>query len=245
MLQSNNVTQFSKYQKISDIRGKGIKLGVAYQDKIKEDIEYKVDASYKLSNEIKTTSSDYFYSVILNNLGNEIPQDTLFYNEEIAGSIKKPGTLHTGIGVGKSSKWFVGLDFNTHKAWDMSDIILENTKFKYSDAYRFSVGGYYTPKANSISSYWERVTYRAGIRIEKPGISLNPNNSAGSYEELSDFGISFGLGLPIGIQLTKLNVSVEYGKRGQTTSGLIQENYINLRFGLNIAEKWFQKSKIN
>jgi hypothetical protein len=74
---------------------------------------------------------------------------------------------------------------------------------------------------------------------------LDVDGGAISFIDIKDFGISFGLGLPIGNQLTRLNISAEYGKRGEKTNSLIQENYVNLRLGLNLAEKWFQKNKIN
>jgi hypothetical protein len=51
------------------------------------------------------------------------------------------------------------------------------------------------------------------------------------------------LGLPIG--LSKINLGVELGKRGTTTSGLIEENYVNVTVGLSLSDLWFIKRKID
>jgi hypothetical protein len=177
--------------------------------------------------------------------GTESPQDTLFNNESVKGKISRPLAFHSGIGIGNPEIWYAGIEYNMQNALEFDTALMNNSKIKYTDRSQIALGGYYLPKKNSISSYWHRVIYRAGIRFEKPGIALDVDGPANSFTEMKDFGISFGLGLPVGNQLTRFNVSVEYGKRGEITQGLIQENYVNLRLGLNLAEKWFQKSKIN
>ena len=82
------------------------------------------------------------------------------------------------------------------------------------------------------------MTYRAGIRYEDTGIMIR-------NESINDFGISFGLGLPVGRSLSNLNVGFEFGKRGTTDSGLIKENYANFHISLSLNDKWFIKRKYN
>ena len=72
-----------------------------------------------------------------------------------------------------------------------------NSPYNYGKSSRFSLGGFYLPKLNSISSYWERVTYRAGIRFENTGLLVDGSGNNTSFSQIDDFGISFGLGLPL------------------------------------------------
>lgn len=236
---------YTRYKKQIKLNGIGFKLGATYQKEVKKGLELKIESSVKLANDISTTSSEYFYSFLYGSGGIEIPQDTLLSNESLSGKIKRPLSLHTGIGIGKPEIWYAGIEYNTQNAWSFDAISMNNSKIKYTNRSQLALGGYYLPKRNSISSYWERVIYRAGARFETPGIALDVDGGAISFIDIKDFGISFGLGLPIGNQLTRLNISAEYGKRGEKTNNLIQENYVNLRLGFNLAEKWFQKNKIN
>ena len=48
------------------------------------------------------------------------------------------------------------------------------------------------------------------------------------YEAVDKFGISFGVGLPVGSEnCLRLNLGFELGQRGSTTdNGLVKENYL-------------------
>jgi hypothetical protein len=148
--------------------------------------------------------------------------------------------------VGKPRVWYAGIEYKGQAALNFDNsIFLTNNKVIYDAASKISIGGFWIPKSNSISNYWQRVTYRAGIRLENSGLSINATGNSGDFTTINDFGISFGLGLPIGNQLSKVNLGFEYGNRGNTTNGLIKENYFNLRLGLDLTDKWFRKRKIN
>jgi len=245
IINKNSESQlYTKYNKNTDANGLAIKIGLAYENKLNNTLNYKIESSIKLENSIRAVSSDYLYTFMYDTYGKIVPQDTLFKNVEIEGKIKRPLLFHSGFGLGKQNKWFAGLEYNYQKAWTFNSDLLENLKYKNTNYSSLKLGGLYLPKHNSIASYWNRVVYRVGARYEMSGFSLLTNESNSSYSELNDFGISFGLGLPIGNQLSKLNFSIEYGKRGDTTKGLIQENYFNLRFGINLSDKWFLKNKI-
>jgi len=123
-----------------------------------------------------------------------------------------------------------------------------NSSYSYEKSNRISLGGFYLPKINSISSYWKRVTYRAGMRFEKIGLAVDGSGTGTNFTSIDDFGMSFGLGLPLK-QLSTVNLGFEYGKRGTTSNNLIEENYFNVRLSLSLtasgAQGWFRKRKID
>src|SRR5690606_9576989 len=102
------------------------------------------------------------------------------------------------------------------------------------NAIRLSLGGYYIPKHNSFTNYFNRVTYRVGFRYENTGLVVNNQN-------INDMGVSAGLGLPIGSGFSDLTFAFEYGQRGTKSAGLVQENYFNINIGLTITDRWFRK----
>jgi len=55
--------------------------------------------------------------------------------------------------------------------------------------------------------------------------------------------MNFGLGLPVGN--SSINLGFEFGKKGTTSNGLIEENYFNLSVGLSLSDIWFKKRKID
>ena len=112
---------------------------------------------------------------------------------------------------------------------DILDVDFENST-------KISVGGYYIPKYDSFSSYLNRVVYRAGFRYENTGLIVN-------NESINDYGMNFGLGLPVGA--SSINLGFEFGKKGTTSNGLIEENYFNLSVGLSLNDIWFKKRKID
>ena len=242
--QKNGVALLNRYELSSRLRGKAFKLGLSYKDSINDKLILKAEAATTFANEITATNDEYLYSLFIYN-GKEIPQDTLVVNNEIDRKIQRPTLFHAGIGLGQPEKWYAGLDISSQKAWTYPTGLLETSKAQYSNKSRIALGGYYIPKANSVTSYWKRIVYRGGLKYEKPGLSIRSTQNSSEFIPLKDFGISFGLGLPMGNQLSRLNLGLELGQRGSTSDGLIKENYFNLRVGLNIAEKWFNKRMID
>jgi len=244
--QRQDVDLYTRHRLISNITGGGIKIGAQYQKELKKGLEVNAGASVKLSNKLNTTSEEYLYSFNYTTFGVEQPQDTLVNRIDIEGKIERPLSWAAGIGIGKPHTWYAGVEYTAQDAINFDEsVFLSNNKVKYDASSKISFGGFWLPKKNSITSYWHRVTYRAGLKIESPGLSISTSGNPNEFTTLDDFGISFGLGLPIGNQLSQVNLGFEYGNRGNTTDGLIKENYFNLRLGLNLADKWFHKRKIN
>jgi len=114
---------------------------------------------------------------------------------------------------------------------------VERENISYRDANKWSVGGYYIPNYASFTNFWNRVVYRFGFRTEQMSTVIN-------NIPLTETGISFGLGLPLG-GLSNANVGFEISKRGQKDSGLVQETIVAFRVGLSLNDLWFIKRKYN
>ena len=236
----------TRNMEIANIRGGSIKLGMQYENKIKEDLTISAGASVKLSNTLKATGDEYLYSFRLGSFGGQIPRDTIFAGS-LSGTLERPLETAIGIGLSKENKWYAGLNYEFQNSL-IAVGHLDNSSegLRYGGSNRISLGGFYIPKYNSISSYWHRVVYRAGFKYEKTGLLAKGIPTSTTFSAINDFGISFGLGLPISNRsLTSLNFALEYGKKGTTSNGLLEETYLNFRVSLSLNDLWFKKRKIN
>ncbi len=152
--------------------------------------------------------------------------------------LKVPTTTSIGLGFGEDMKWFIGAEYSFQGLGSFSNDFLSADNLVYEDASSYALGGYWVPNRSSFQSYLKRVTYRAGMRLDNTGMLVND-------KEISNFGITFGVGLPLGRTYSNLNVGFEVGRRGTTSADLIEENYFKINLGLSFNDLWFLKRKIN
>lgn len=152
-----------------------------------------------------------------------------------------PTTTTLGLGFGEDKKWFLGAEYSFQGLSDFSNEFIEVENLSYQDASTIAFGGYFIPEYNSFNNYLKRIVYRAGVRMQNTGMILNNT-------EINNFGITFGLGLPLSSAsggFSNVNLGFEFGKRGTTEMMLIEENYFKINIGLSLNDRWFQKRKIN
>ena len=192
--------------------------------------------------DLSSINQRFFATIITNeSTGQEFALNEIEANLEADGLRTTDLTLPTktsfGLGIGQPRQWFVGAEYSLLKASEFSNEIVDNNTI-FEDATTISFGGFYIPKYNSFNSYFKRTVYRAGIRFEETGLKIN-------NESINEFGISFGVGLPVGKQLSKVNLGFELGQRGEIANGLVKENYFNFRLSLTLNDRWFAKLKLD
>lgn len=221
----------------SDFSGITFELGTQYERMITDKLEFRSSLKYVPSTKIGTENERQVSSVLFNSTG--LLQDLDIQEIDVADTdFDYPSSLTVGLGIGEVNKWFFSAEYTNQKTSNFSNrtFTLDNVSFK--DASQVRLGGFYTPKFNSITSYWERMTYRAGFRYEESGIVV-------SNEDINEFGISFGLGLPTGRRINNVNLMFELGQRGTNNANLVQENFFNVGLSLSINDLWFVQSKFN
>ncbi|HHC79079.1 MAG TPA: hypothetical protein ENK46_04295 [Flavobacteriia bacterium] len=235
LLNRRDAVQLATMHQIkSELTGFTVKAGVQYNAKINEKLILKTGAVVNFDNDLKNNGKEYLFSLVNNSGGLIIPRDTIV-NNSFESTVKIPLKTVLSAGVGQENKWYAGVEYSFQDALD--GLLIQSNIVSYGSSNRISAGGFYTPKFNSISSYWQRITYRAGFNYKQTGLVVN-NTS------VNDFGISFGVGLPIGQQLSNINVGFELGTRGKKSEELIKENFFNFRLSLTLNDKWFRKRKL-
>lgn len=123
------------------------------------------------------------------------------------------------------------------KSANFGNSFFNRSNVAYRDAKQWTLGGFYIPNYTSFTSFWSRVVYRFGFRSDQMGVLLN-------NIPLTETGISFGLGLPLG-SLSNANIGFEISRRGEKNSDLIRETQVAMRIGLSLNDIWFIKRKYN
>jgi len=127
-------------------------------------------------------------------------------------------------------------EFGTSK---IENILKDRTSTSFGLQYSPHVG---RNANNNITSYVGKIHYRIGFNYTLTELFIN-------NKQLNDYGMSFGLGLPIttGNSNTNINLGVKYGSLGTTDFGLIKEKYLGVYVGFTISpgiyDRWFLKRK--
>ena len=231
----------SKENNRSDLSGLNVDLGLTYKTMITEKLQLVSGVTYTPQSSI-TSLNERSISTISTSDGQEFNINTVPIDLEALGldetNLVLPSKYSFGAGIGDPLKWFVGAEYNAQKTSSFSNSLYSSNETTYEDASGFALGGFFIPDYNAFSGFLNRVVYRAGIRYEKTGLRLK-------NESINEFGISFGVGVPVGSFFSNANLGVELGKRGTTNSNLIEENFINVYLSLSLNDLWFQKKKYN
>ncbi len=222
----------------TSLNGLGLNLGINYTTKLNNNLEFISGLTY--SPQVNLDSENYrrLSSIKFNSNGQVSGVRDIIESDTEVIDIDLPSKLTLGAGIGKHKKWFAGIDISTIGTNKLNNRTFNNSETDFKNATRVALGGFYIPKYNSLTNYGSRITYRAGMRYENTGLVIR-------NEDINEFGISFGVGLPVGRKLSNVNLGFEYGSRGTTTSNLVKENFINLNISLSLNDKWFQKRKID
>lgn len=163
--------------------------------------------------------------------------DTISSATDILGSGRLPAELNLGIMYEKTNKFKLGVNY---KQTNWSSYENEAKPEMLSNSFTFSVGGEFIPDIISYNNYFERVRYRFGAFYGK-----DPRSFGG--EQLTEYGVSFGMGFPIILprqQTSFINMALEAGQFG--ISDVLQETYIRMTLGFTLNDNtWFFKRKFN
>jgi hypothetical protein len=166
-------------------------------------------------------------------LGNILDSTTLI--NEASSTVRLPQAIAVGVSFGNSYKWILGLDGYYADYSGYRDITGSNPYG--SNLWRISGGFEITPDPQSLTSYLKRATYRTGVSLENSPYLVNG-------AAVRDFGITFGLSLPVS-RSSSLDLGLKLGKKGDKTVNTIEENYLKLYFGITFNDQWFIKRKFD
>ncbi len=143
-----------------------------------------------------------------------------------------PMMYGVGLNYTFDKKISVGMDYSMQE-WSKAKYFAKTDSL--SNRSKLAVGIEYTP--NPVGrKFADRIRYRAGFNMSDTYYKidgLKPNKN---------FGITFGLGLPLRNSNTVINATFEYGKIGGVSK--LNEDYLKFTFNAIFNEHWFFKRKL-
>jgi hypothetical protein len=187
------------------------------------------------------TEEAYDYAVLLFPNGTR-KLDTIKHYTLYNQRITLPPTLGIGFTFSNGEKWTAGADYS-YSNWSKASIPFSNDSLIPAQSIR--VGFEFSPNPRDFRQYWKIIKYRVGGHYQSSYFTVNKL-------PVNDFGISFGVGLPIinrgsGMAFltgrTTFNISIESGWRGNVEKNFVREQYNIIKFGVSVNDLWFIKRK--
>jgi hypothetical protein len=225
-----NLQRYSK-TRIGDF---GLDFGAQAVFPLKEDKQLVVAAVF----ESKPTYTAHGSDIVQKNLtyAQAVDQDTLVFQDEKKGKIILPNALGLGLSLSKKDVYEINVDYY-YQGWSDSKFLGNKSEF-LTDLNKFAIGAEWIPEKYSIRNVLKRIAYRAGFKYEQT------YHTFGGHQ-INDFGISFGLGIPLYRSASTLNIGAELGKRGTTDYNLVRENYAKINLSMNLHDLWFMQRQID
>jgi hypothetical protein len=219
----------------ADLSGVNFDIGAMYKGKLNNKLNVFGSFNYTLENTLTSRNTRNIATVNYNS-GFDLSVVDVLGEQTSTVQLKFPSKLTLSAGIGESHKWLIGGKVAYSKSSGQANTYNDFGNVGYGKYGNVSLGGYYIPNYNSFSSYVKRIVYRGGLKYEKTGLVVNG-------ESINDVGLTLGLGLPISGTLSNVNIGFELGKKGTTSSNLVQENYANISIGFSLNDKWFVQRK--
>ena len=199
--------------------GKRIMVGLAGQ--------FGGDVETESSNILRRFSNSLQFSL----------SDTLQFNEGEMGTVTLPASITAGVAFEDFNRLYVGLEYELRNTSAYRNTAQPD---ELLDANRLAFGIQYIPNFSSYNSYWKRVRYRAGVRLEDDARSL------GGVQARRN-AVTLGAGLPLRLprnQISFIDFAVEAGQFG--VPDVLDENYVQFTLGFSLNDNsWFFKRKLN
>jgi len=181
------------------------------------------------------------------NIGGSVTIDTIENQINEKGNIRFPMNIGAGFAFINREKLTFAIDYKWQQ-WSTARFFGNNDSLVNSQS--IAAGLQFIPESNRQNKYYKMINYRIGGHYTKTYLNIRNQN-------INDYGISFGLGLPIRkpdksevSSLRKklppmINIAVEIGQRGTVKNDLIKEKYVQISLNLSLYDIWFIKRKFN
>jgi hypothetical protein len=231
----NNPTTYFGIRKNTALRHSdaGCNAGIQYTLRLAEKWSLTIGADAQLPFAINTKQEIIFDRFILKN-NRLFVQDTVHAPEESTTRIHFPATYGAGLMIKKSGTWIFAIDGHYTRWKQFTDILHPTVVFKNS--VRLNAGTEIIPALKGKAGFLKRIHYRLGGWYETAYLTLNE-------ADISQYGITFGLGLPVRGTLSLVNIGMEIGQKGTVINNLTKETFIRTYLGFTLNDKWFIKRK--
>jgi hypothetical protein len=228
-------TSTSLFERVIQVRSWDIKLGALYTFNVNKKNTFTLGATFSPKKSLHGNTWGAYYDAT-----NSTKVDTIGY-QSLNGKNYTPMSIGAGISYEYDKRLFAEVDF-TYQNWkDASFAKVEgfdsnDADMTFDNRWKIATGLQFTPKQRG--GFFSRINYRVGAYYNHDYITVRGNN-------VKEYGITCGLGLPAPGSKTVINIGFEYKNRSTSPVKYITEDYYNITVGVNFNQMWFWKNKIN
>lgn len=225
-------------------------LGLQWSPLQTETKNFTLGATYDFGGKLHPEKKSYVYT---DNVINSIKENPIRQRID-ALELRVPHEFGVGMFF-RNRKLAWGADY-VYASWGGDNSgYAENTTpstidVRYVDTHTVKLGFEFTPRANDVRSYLNRIAYRVGVRAG------NYYQSFGG-EKINTFAVSAGFGMPLKIWgISTMNIGFEYGRMSSKNSiqldaervGLVKQESFKITLGFSLfsadtADYWFVQQK--
>ena len=208
-----------------------IRLTNKAKDKLNNKTPIHLQAGVVYSNEqkLKSTLNQTGITFTSGSDGYDFVKDTIYLNDGIDDYTVIPAMFGGGLSLHGGDKWMFGFDIRMQnwekfEAFGYSDSLSSSTSYHLRGSYKY-----------------KGMDFRLGARYFDSYLELKNH-------KINDYGISFGVGFPLrqnSLTVSYVDLGFEFGRRGTTADGLVEQNYFKINLGVSIRNTWFQRVKYN
>lgn len=202
----------SKFSYNTSSNGLGLDFGAQYSHALKE---YFLTAGLVYSTKISLTKTK---DATFTQQGSTLwDKSNIADNERLA----IPQRLGGGLGVQKS-RWNITADL-TYTFWKKADV-----SYPYRDVWRLAAGGEFRLKQN-MEIRRAPVSFRAGMYAGPNELTIG---------DFYDWGVSFGIGLPVAENRGVFHIGYQYNQTGTATQSLLAQSANTLILDFTFRDLW-------
>lgn len=221
----------SLFERVIEVRDYNLRFGVQYNAKIGQDHGLTVGAVYSPKKSFRGHTYGIKYDVSADAAPDTIASISLNGNAEMAE------TWGAGINYQWQNRLMAEIDL-TYQPWKKAKFAaiegFDNDN-KFNDRWKVNLGLQFVNRPRG--SWLQRINYRLGAYYNHDYITVKDNN-------IEEYGVTLGFGLPVASTKTMINLSLEYRNRRATPVKLVQEDYFTVTLGINFNELWFWRNKL-
>ncbi|MCM1028042.1 MAG: hypothetical protein NC342_00815 [Pseudoflavonifractor sp.] len=168
--------------------------------------------------------------------GNLVKADTVMERTAMRNHFGRPETWGAGLSYSWNNRFQAEADF-TYQPWSKARY-MEMDNFagtKLADRWSANFGAEYTHARRG--NYISRISWRFGGFYSRDYVMVGSNN-------IRDYGLTAGFGLPAPNGKTVINLGFEWRHRQAYPQALLTENHFTVTLGINFNELWFFQRKI-
>jgi hypothetical protein len=213
------------YSRTTLYNGLGIDAGIQYVQPLNNSSRLTVGASYSMSVLLKSK-----YTAIVTGegtSGSSVYSDTVYVFPTEIKDAAYPNVLRAGIAYERYGKFLTGADFSCSWWSEPSANI----------TYKVSFGAEMLPDLRS--NFWmRRLSYRIGANWQTYNYKYGSEG-----KQVSGFGVSAGIGIPIRRSRSNIYIFGEYSRIGSLGTGQIEQNIGRIGVSFSSVETWFVKRR--